>query len=77
MRITRLQLRIGTVLTSRFCRTRETALLAFGRGQVAPALLNTISSAHDAAWRRQVRAARRLILDAGLAPISGDAGLAS
>ena len=58
---TRLRLRIGTVLTSRFCRTRETARLAFGRGQVAPALLNTVAVAHDAAWRRQVRAARRLI----------------
>jgi virginiamycin B lyase len=59
--VERLGLRIGTVLTSRFCRTRETARLAFGRGTIEPALLNTITAAHDAAWRRQIREARRLI----------------
>jgi virginiamycin B lyase len=59
--VARLRLRIGTVLTSRFCRTRETARLAFGRGKVEPALLNTINAAHDESWRRQIRAARRLI----------------
>ena len=59
---------IGTVLTSRFCRTRETARLAFGRGTVEPALLNTITAAHDAAWRRQIRAARRLL---GTRPAAG------
>ena len=56
------------MLTSRFCRTRETARLAFGRGKVEPALLNTITAAHDAAWRRQIRAARRLI---GTRPAAG------
>ena len=66
--VERLHLRIGTVLTSRFCRTRETARLAFGRGKVAPALLNTINAAHDEAWRRQIRAARRLI---GTRPAAG------
>ena len=59
--IKRLHLRIGRVLTSRFCRTRETARLTFGRGKVEPALLNTINAPHDADWRRQIRAARRLI----------------
>lgn len=59
--VRRLKLPIGTVLTSRFCRTRETARLAFGRGKVEAALLNTINAAHDAAWREQMRAARRLI----------------
>jgi DNA-binding beta-propeller fold protein YncE len=58
--VKRLRLPIGTVLTSRFCRTRETARLAFGRGTVEPALLNTITSEHDTAWRRQIQAARRL-----------------
>jgi virginiamycin B lyase len=58
--IKRLHVSIGTVLTSRFCRTRETARLAFGRGTVEPALLNTIASEHDAAWRRQIQAARHL-----------------
>ena len=66
--VTRLQLRIAKVQTSRFCRTRETARLAFGRGQVEPALLNTITAAHDGAWRRQIRAARRLI---GARPAAG------
>src|SRR5262245_14794888 len=49
---------IGKVLTSRFCRTRETARLAFGRATVSPALMNTIASQHDAAWRAQITAAR-------------------
>jgi virginiamycin B lyase len=66
--VERLDIRIGTVLTSKFCRTRETARLAFGRGKVAPALLNTITSAHDESWRRQIRAARRLI---GTRPAAG------
>jgi phosphohistidine phosphatase SixA len=57
----RLQLRIGAVLSSPFCRTRETARLAFGRATVSSALLNTITADHDAAWRRQIRAARRLV----------------
>jgi virginiamycin B lyase len=57
----RLDIPIGTVLTSRFCRTRETARLAFGRGTVSLALLNTIASPHNAAWRAQIAAARRLL----------------
>jgi broad specificity phosphatase PhoE len=64
----RLQLRIGAVLSSPFCRTRETARLAFGRATVSPALLNTITADHDAAWRRQIRAARRLL---GARPAAG------
>lgn len=56
----RLKLRLGAVLSSRFCRTRETAKLAFGRATISPPLLNTITSEHDAAWRRQIRAARVL-----------------
>jgi virginiamycin B lyase len=66
--VKRLRLHLGTVLTSRFCRTRETARLAFGRARVEPALLNTIAAAHDAAWRRQIGAARRLI---GTRPAAG------
>ena len=58
--VRRLRLRIGSVSTSAFCRTRETARLAFGRATVSPALLNTIAAPHDAAWRRQLRAVRRL-----------------
>ena len=57
----RLQLRLGAVLSSAFCRTRETARLAFGRATVSSALLNTVTADHNAAWRRQIRAARRLL----------------
>jgi phosphohistidine phosphatase SixA len=57
----RLKLRIGNVLSSPFCRTRETARLAFGRFRISQALLNTIDAKHDASWRRQIRAARRLL----------------
>ena len=64
----RLQLRIGAVLSSPFCRTRETATLAFGRATVSSALLNTITADHDAVWRRQIRAARRLL---GMKPAAG------
>jgi virginiamycin B lyase len=59
--VRRLKLRVGKVLTSAFCRTRETARLAFGRATVSPALLNTIAAVHDARWRSQIRAARRLL----------------
>jgi virginiamycin B lyase len=59
--IRRLEIDVGTVLASAYCRTRETARLAFGRFMVHPALLNTIDSAHDAAWRRQIRGVRRLL----------------
>ena len=57
----RLELRIGNVFSSPFCRTKETARLAFGRFRISQALLNTIAAEHDARWRRQIRAARRLL----------------
>jgi hypothetical protein len=56
----RLGLRIGRVLASPYCRTLETARLAFGRATPSRALLNTIDSKHDARWRRQIREVRRL-----------------
>jgi phosphohistidine phosphatase SixA len=56
----RLGLRIGPVLASPYCRTLETARLAFGRARASRALLNTIAEKHDARWRRQIRAARKL-----------------
>jgi phosphohistidine phosphatase SixA len=59
--VRRLRLRIGRVLASPFCRTKETARLAFGRFTVSGALLNTIVAEHDARWRAQIRAARRLL----------------
>jgi virginiamycin B lyase len=67
--IRRLHVRVGKVLTSAFCRTRETARLAFSRrGVVSPALLNTVNAEHNAAWRAQIRAARRLL---GTRPATG------
>jgi virginiamycin B lyase len=59
--VRRLNLHIGTVLSSAYCRTLETARLAFGRATVSPALLNTIASARDARWRAQIRSARQLL----------------
>jgi virginiamycin B lyase len=66
--VRRLGLPIGKVLSSAYCRTLETARLAFGRATVSPALLNTIAAAHDARWRAQVAAARRLM---GTRPAKG------
>ena len=60
--------RVGKVLASPFCRTRDTARLAFSRFAISRALLNTISSEHNAAWRRQIRAARALL---GRVPAKG------
>ena len=59
--VRRLRLRIGNVFASPFCRTKETARLAFGRFRISPALLNTVDAEHDARWRRQIQAARRLL----------------
>ena len=64
----RLGLPVGTVFSSAYCRTLETARLAFGRATVQPALLNTIAAEHDAAWRAQIRNARRLF---GTKPAAG------
>ena len=66
--VRRLRLRIGRVLASPFCRTKETARLAFGRFTVSGALLNTVVAEHDARWRAQIRAARKLL---GTKPVSG------
>ena len=66
--VRRLSLRIGAVLASPFCRTLETARLAFGRATVSQALLNTVVAEHDAAWRKQIAAARRLF---GTKPAKG------
>ena len=66
--VRRLELRVSAVLASAFCRTRQTARIGFGRATLSPALLNTITSAHDERWRRQIRAAKRLF---GLRPAPG------
>jgi virginiamycin B lyase len=59
--VRRLGARIGRVLASPFCRTRDTARLAFGRYVVSRALLNTVNAEHNARWRRQIKAARALL----------------
>ena len=64
----RLKLQVVAVLSSAFCRTKDTARLAFGRFAVSPALLNTIVAEHDSRWRRQIRAARHLL---GTRPAQG------
>jgi virginiamycin B lyase len=57
----RLHLPVGRVLASPYCRTLETARLAFGPGAgIARPLLNTVDAVHDDRWRRQIRAARAL-----------------
>jgi virginiamycin B lyase len=66
--VRRLGLPVVKVLSSPYCRTLETARLAFGRATVHPALRNTIAAEHNAAWRKQIRAARRLI---GTRPAAG------
>jgi virginiamycin B lyase len=52
--------RVGRVLASPFCRTLETARLAFGRVRVHRALFNTVTAERNAVWRRQIRSARAL-----------------
>jgi virginiamycin B lyase len=60
--IRRLKIDVGLVLTSAFCRTRETARIAFSvPAKVSRALLNTVNAPHDATWRAQVRAFRRFL----------------
>jgi virginiamycin B lyase len=67
--VRRLKVRVSAVLTSAYCRTRETARLAFSRpATVSRALLNTIAAEHDAAWRGQLQAFRRLL---GARPVAG------
>jgi broad specificity phosphatase PhoE len=66
--VRRLRLPIGKVFASPFCRTKETARLAFDRFTVSQAILNTVVAEHDASWRAQIRAARKLL---GRKPASG------
>jgi phosphohistidine phosphatase SixA len=66
--VRRLKLRIGAVLASPFCRTLETARLAFGGATATRTLLNTIVATHDARWRSQIAGVRRLM---GTTPAAG------
>jgi virginiamycin B lyase len=57
----RLALPVGRVLASPFCRTRETATLAFGRATSSRALLSAEFFEEDAAAKRQPARMRRLL----------------
>lgn len=54
---------VSTVLSSPYCRSVETAQLAFGKATVEPELVNTVA-ADEASAQRQARALRRLLATA-------------
>jgi phosphohistidine phosphatase SixA len=56
-----LRLPVGAVLASRYCRTRETARLAFGRFTASSDITSLPSAATDAERARRVTALRRLL----------------
>ncbi len=63
-----LELPLGDVLSSGYCRTRETAQLAFGRATIVPALTG-IPAEMIGTYTGRVRALRRLL---GTAPPDGE-----
>ncbi len=63
-----LELPLGDVLSSGYCRTRETAELAFGRFEIVPALTG-IPSEQVGTYTGRVRALRRLL---GTKPPDGE-----
>jgi phosphohistidine phosphatase SixA len=63
-----LELPVGEVLSSGYCRTRETAELAFGRATIVPALTG-IPAEMVGSYSGRVRALRRLL---GTRPREGD-----
>jgi virginiamycin B lyase len=59
--IGRLDVPIGRVLASPFCRTRQTARLAFGRATTAPGLENLETAEDEAVRRQRIDALKRLL----------------
>jgi phosphohistidine phosphatase SixA len=59
--VRRLRLPIGRVLSSAYCRAKQTALLAFGRAQVTRDITGLPSAATEGERQRRVRALRRLL----------------
>ena len=59
--IRRLRIPIGAVFASKYCRTRQTALLAFGRVRTTLDLTSLPSAGSEAEERRRVRALRRAL----------------
>jgi virginiamycin B lyase len=57
----RLRIPVGAVLASRYCRTRQTARLAFGRVRTTTDLTSLPSAATERERNRRVRALRRLL----------------
>jgi virginiamycin B lyase len=57
----RLRIPVGAVLASRYCRTRQTALLAFGRVRTTTDITSLPSAATERERNRRVRALRRLL----------------
>jgi virginiamycin B lyase len=57
----RLGIPVGTVLSSRFCRARQTARLAFGRVRLSTDVTGLPQAATDAERSRRVEALRRLL----------------
>jgi len=56
-----LRIPIGTVLASKYCRTRQTALLAFGKARTTLDLTSLPSAGSEAERRRRIRALRQLL----------------
>jgi phosphohistidine phosphatase SixA len=56
-----LRVPVGTVLSSKYCRARQTALLAFGRAKTTIDLTGLPSAATQAESARRVRALRRML----------------
>lgn len=65
----RLQIPLGEVLSSEFCRCRETAQLAFGRYAIEPLLTGVSRSAESADRRKQATVALKRML--ATAPLAG------
>jgi phosphohistidine phosphatase SixA len=59
--IRRLRIPVGRVLSSAYCRTRQTALLAFGRARVTTDITGLPAARSDAERARRVRALRNLL----------------
>jgi broad specificity phosphatase PhoE len=60
----RLRISVGSVLSSQFCRCRETAQLAFGRYEIAPTLTGVSRSPEFAEARRRAAEGLRKLLSA-------------
>jgi phosphohistidine phosphatase SixA len=58
----KLEIPVGDVRSSEYCRTRQTARLAFGRGQLEPDLTG-FPNEGDTGYRERIRRTRELLAD--------------